>query len=215
MSDKEIINNLCLINSKLELINKNDINIFNNAYINDNIKELFNKINLLNKNVLNVSENNDNLKVKIPLVDNIKKINPLFNYYKGDDNLTKGLYVSICKGMYVKMCFPEIIDSKKNKEKTIKCKFYNNINCNKNNSNKNCNFTHKNEKFKKINNIYKCRLESLGNLMSLDHDLNVLQIDDIKKLLLYSLSDLYIVHLWFQNKYHDSSELILHNIDTC
>lgn len=161
--------------------------------------------------------------LNIPIIENIKDIPPMFYWYNGDKFYKKGIYVSICKGFYAKVPFPNVVSANDEnfKTKTMSCKFDSKELCTLNkkknseiyNSDiRECFYVHKKEKFNKVGSNYRCLVENFGNHFTLNHDLNIIDNTNIKHILMYSLSDSLLTMLWYQNKFKNGN-LVLNNLD--
>lgn len=239
VNNSEIINNL-----------NNVINNFNN-YINDLIllkkhltnefydeelklqyKEVMEKSIIKHKNKepekkYQILENIDGVnlqgnKLKIPIVNNLREIPPMFYWYRGDNIYKKGIYVCIGVGFYARVPMPDVICSENSKSGTLRCKYETRPLCDLhkkkiaelyNSELRVCNYVHKKEHFNKVSNIYRCENENVGNHNTLDEDLNALSNFDVKHILMYSLSDDILSLIWYQNKFKNG-DLILTTLDT-
>lgn len=161
--------------------------------------------------------------INIPIIKSIKDIPPMFYWYDGDTRYKKGIYTCISPGFYVRVPFPNTISSVNNgfKINSMPCKYNTKELCTEmkkknsklyNSEVRECSFLHIGEKFVKVGMSYRCNIESFGNHSSLDHDLHFVTMNDIKRLLMYSLSDTLISNIWYQNKFKNG-DLILSNID--
>lgn len=169
---------------------------------------------------VNITPNNLN----IPVVKNLKDIPPMFYFYDGGDNpYKKGIYTCLAPGFCVKVPFPSTISTTNPNFKinSIPCKYETRDACTKNKKNiseiyksdvRECFYVHKKEKFAKIGSFYKCNMDDLGNHDTLNSSIDHLNTSDVRRLLMYSLSDSLISALWYQNKFKDGS-LLLNNIE--
>ncbi len=162
-------------------------------------------------------------KISIPIVDNIKDIPPMFYWFEGDKYYKKGIYTCISPGFYSRVPFPDTIPSYNNnfKVNSIPCKYKTKQACSEakyRNSNiynseiRDCSYLHTTEKFIKMGTTYRCNIESFGHHKTLNYDMDFITNNDIKRLLLYSLSDSLLSALWYQNRFKNGN-LILTNID--
>lgn len=167
-----------------------------------------------------------NYKTNIPIVTNIKEIKPAFYYLNSNDkNYKSGLYININNDIYVKIPFPVVIDPKKDNERknTIKCKYFLKKECELhrnrlsklfNSELRTCNFAHSGDSIIKIGHISRCpTLPHFGNPETFRDDINKLNINDIKTLLLYGINDVILSTLWFEknkekNKIYDDLEIV-------
>jgi hypothetical protein len=208
-----------------DVIHPSDLDIKNNLDIKNDIgiKKIIKYKNLDSINGVSLQNNN----INIPVTPNLKNIPPMFYWYEGNNIHSQGIYICISEGMYIQVPFPNVIDNDHEdyKKNTIKCKYYDKNICYNNRKKmsllhnnkkiKECNFVHKNEFFNKISDIYRCNITSIGNHKTLNEDLNKLNIEDIKYLLMNNTSDLLLILLWFQNKFKDSNDIVLNKLDMC
>lgn len=168
----------------------------------------------------NISPHNLNL----PVIKNLKDMTPVFHWYNGDNFYKKGIYICLAPGFYSRVPFPNLFASSHPnfKNNSISCKFETLEACANhkkkiseiyNSDIRECTYVHKKEKFVKIGSFYRCNRESFGNHESLAIDMDFVNISDIKRILMYSLSDSLLSVLWYQNKFKDGN-LFLNNIDT-
>jgi hypothetical protein len=161
--------------------------------------------------------------INIPIIHNLCDMTPMFYWYDGDYYHKQGIYTCIADGFYIKVPFPSTIStSDKNfKMNSIPCKYETKEFCLKNKKYiseiyktdvRECSYVHKKEKFEKIGSIYKCSIENFGNYDRLINDLNYIGMPDIKRLLMYSLSDILLASIWYQNQFNDG-ELVISNLD--
>ena len=175
-------------------------------------------INLLEST--NISPNNLNL----PVIKNLKDMQPIFHWYNGDNFYKKGIYICLSPGFYSRVPFPNLFSAlhPNFKNNSIPCKFETIEACTNhkkkiseiyNSDLRECTYVHKKEKFAKIGSFYRCNRESFGNHESLAIDMDFVNVSDIKRILMYSLSDSLLSVLWYQNKFKDGN-LFLNHIDT-
>lgn len=162
---------------------------------------------------------------KIPIINKLNEMPSSLYWYEGDQKNPKGIYTCLSRKFYVQVPFPNVIDGTKDFNRTcsIKCKYNTAEEClnvrddfaNKYKSElRNCNFAHSGDKYIKIGTSFRCpNIPRFGNHSSLNYDLKNLPDCDIKMLLMYSLSDVLLGSLWFQNQKDIS--MVLTNIDTC
>ncbi|MGL5934754.1 MAG: hypothetical protein ACRCZI_03925 [Cetobacterium sp.] len=162
-------------------------------------------------------------KIRIPVIKNLKNMQPMFYWYHGDKVYKRGIYTCISSGFYIKVPFPSTVikDDENYKINSVPCKYETREMCNAhkkkiseiyNSEMRICQFVHRKEKFVKLGIPSKCSKESFGNHDSLVNDLNETTLSDIKRLLMYSLSDTLLGTVWFQNQ-SDKKELLLQNIE--
>ncbi len=174
----------------------------------------------------------------LPVVDSLKSLQPAIQWYNGDNFYQKGIYICLCKGFYVKIPFPNIPPpsslsnrcSKDNefsspspsKEKTLKCKYITRQKCQEHKKKiyqlydaeyKECTYVHRKEQFNKVSSIFRCpTIETFGRHETIGDDMKKIQNQDIRHLLMYSLSDDLLAILWYQNTHKDTN-LVFTNID--
>jgi hypothetical protein len=167
----------------------------------------------------NISPN----KITVPVIKHLKSMTPMFYWYHGDKVYKKGIYICLSEGVYIKVPFPSTVvkDDDNYKINSVPCKYETKDLCTAhkkkiseiyNSEIRTCNFVHKNEKFSKLSAVYKCSKESLGNHETIIEDLNSTNINDIKRILMYALSDTLLSTIWFQNK-SNKKEVVLQNIE--
>ena len=168
----------------------------------------------------NISPHN----LHLPVIKNLKDIPPVFHWYNGDNFYKKGIYICLAPGFYSRVPFPNLLAASHPnfKNNSIPCKFETLEACKThkkkiseiyNSDIRECTYVHKKEKFTKIGAFYRCNRESFGNHESLAIDMDFVSITDIKRILMYSLSDSLLSVMWYQNKFKDGN-LFLNNIDT-
>jgi hypothetical protein len=162
--------------------------------------------------------------MKLPIVSDVKKIQPMFCWFKGDSTYQPGIYCCICPGVYTKVPFPETIDSTKeyNKGRSIRCKYKSKVLCDDQRSKmakyhesqvRICNFAHVGEKIVKIGYPSRCAsVPSFGNPATLTNDIKIIDLDSIKNILLYGLSDTFISAVYFD--YTKNNGLIMDKLAT-
>jgi hypothetical protein len=161
--------------------------------------------------------------ISIPVIKHIKDLPQAFYWYEGDKTHKQGIYICLSPGFHIRIPFPSVVmkDDENYKRNSVPCKYETREACNehkKRNSElyhsevRNCMFVHKKEQFSKLSSIYKCSIESFGNHSTLSSDLNYIKLSDIKRILMYALSDSLLTTIWFQNKFKDG-DLLLNNID--
>jgi hypothetical protein len=196
--------------NKLILIHKDKLSIKSSA--------LYKNIQKINEK--DISPNS----IDIPIIHNLNEMTPMFYWYDGDPYHKQGVYTCIVDGFYIKVPFPSTVstsDNRNSKINSIPCKNTTKEACLKNKKYiseihktniHDCSYVHKKERFEKIGSIYKCSIESFGNHNTLRRDLNCIELSDIKRLLMYSLSDSLLVAIWYQNNCNNG-ELVISNLD--
>src|SRR6476620_7019498 len=203
---------------------KSDIAIEVNAHKLKQYKKNMKKLQKIHKidvgmlDTCNISNN----KINIPVISDIKDIPPMFYWYDGDKTYKRGIYTCISDGFYIKVPFPNVVSitDPKYKISSVPCRYETREQCDiqkkktselHNSDIRICTFVHKNEKITKLGSIYRCSKEDFGNHKTLEEDLKIVKPSDIKRILMYSLSDSLLSAVWYQNKFKDS-EIILSNI---
>ena len=163
-------------------------------------------------------------KMNLPIIKALKDIPPMFYWYDGDAIHKKGIYTCLSPGFVTKVPFPSVVStiSPNFKTNTSICKYETKELCLlkkkqiadiHNSEVRICSYVHRKEKIKKIGSLYRCVIDTFGNYDTLSEDMNNVNIADIKKILMYSLSDSLLTTLWYQNKFNDG-KLLLSNLDT-
>jgi hypothetical protein len=179
--------------------------------------QTYKNINSINN--IDISPN----KVNIPIIRKLHDMTPMFYWYDGDAYYKKGIYTCISNGFYVRVPFPNTksINNQNFKTNSIPCKYETKEICSKNKKAisdiyktevRYCSYVHKKERFEKIGSGYKCSIEDFGNHIRLNSDLDYIKISDIKRILMYALSDALLSTIWHQNKFEDG-DLIINNLD--
>lgn len=153
--------------------------------------------------------------IEITTVSKLSDIKPAFYYYNGVEKvngqtLSPGVYMCFNKDVYARCPFPMTVSSFADsvKTKSIRCKYktlekctynkkqqalkYNNDVCE-------CYFTHIGEKYVKTNYI-PLSVQNYGNPSMLMSDVKKIELNDIKYLLLYGMTDLFNVFVWLDYK---------------
>lgn len=160
--------------------------------------------------------------MKVVQVADLKHIPPALYYYSGDQ---PGLYMRLPNNNLFRIPFPEIVDSKKeyDRKHSIRCKYHTKAECDAqrmkmskmyNSTVRTCNFAHSGDRIIKIGYPSRCpSVPDFGNPASMSNDIRQITEDDVKNLLLYSLSDLLAATVWLD--YTGKSGLTITNLDTC
>lgn len=164
---------------------------------------------------------------EIPIVNKLNEIPSCLFWHNGDANNPSGVYICLHSGFYVRIPMPNVVDPKKNfeKTKTIKCIKGSKQHCD--NTRRDmarkhgyrytpCTYTHSGEKFKKIGTFSRCnKVPHFGNHASLKTDIDDVELCDIKTMLMHGLYDVLLGSLWFQkNKKHNRvKNMIIPDID--
>ena len=149
-----------------------------------------------------------NYKMRIPVIQDMKQVQPMLYYYKGNE-YEHGVYCSILPTIYTRIPFPEIIDSTKdfNRDRSIRCKYKTRSLCDDQrnkmakyhkSTTRSCNFAHDGETLVKIGYPSRCAsISNFGNPRTLSQDIKIIEIDDIKNILMYGLNDIITAAIWF------------------
>lgn len=180
---------------------------------------------ILYKKLKNIYGVDTGFTYSIPIINKITEIPSAVYWFNGDKEYPPGIYTSPSTGVYIKIPFPNVIDSTKNNYRTGSIKCINDTieKCNKYRKKTSsgykpfrnpCNYAHKGDTFVKIGNIFRCcDLPRFGNYLHLSNDLSSIQENNIRTMLMYSLSDLLLGSLWFQK--NKRSNMIIDDIDIC
>lgn len=149
--------------------------------------------------------------LKITTVANIETIPPAIHYYKNTglgDKYPSGFYMRMPNNTIVRVPVPEVVDSKKeyDRKHSIRCKHHSKDECDSqrqkmakiyNSTVRSCNFAHKGDKLVKIGYTSRCpSVPSFGNPHTMSQDIKYINLDDIKNVLMYGLSDLFTAAIW-------------------
>lgn len=165
-------------------------------------------------------------KINVPSVQNLNSIKSCIFWYKGDSYNSSGLYLSPFPKLYIRIPFMDVMDGSRdcNKTGTIKCKYEHKISCTRNKKNiserygvqmKKCTYAHIGDLYKKIGTNYRSPgMPTFGNFKTLCSDLKIIPTRNIKTMLMYAVSDIFLCHLWAAaNNIKDP--LIFHDIEIC
>lgn len=143
-----------------------------------------------------------NYKMTLPTVTKLSDIPAAFYLYKDEHKPEKtGIYINLGSSNIVKVCFPTIIDSTKdfNKSHTIRCKYITEENCKANTQGKTCFYAHKGDSLIKIGIQARCpECPNFGNPQTIRHDIK--NVSNIDTMLMYGVNDLMIAKLWLDYK---------------
>jgi hypothetical protein len=147
--------------------------------------------------------------LKLPIVNDLKSIPISMYYYKGDNANIPGIYMNILNNNIVRIPFPEILDSKREYDRThsIRCKYSKKEECDANrtkmakyhnSSIRTCNFAHSGDKIIKIGYPSRCpSVPDFGNPQTMASDIKKVNMTDVKNMLMYGLSDIVSSVIWF------------------
>jgi hypothetical protein len=171
--------------------------------------------------------------LKLPTVTDLKQIPPALYYLKPgkesgkesgkDSNQLPGIYMNLSHGNYVRIPFPEVVDSKKeyDRKHSIRCKYSSKQECDTQRSkmakiyNSNvriCNFAHNGETIVKIGYPSRCpSVPNYGNPSTMSNDIKQISINDIKNTLLYGLNDIMVSVIWLD--YNTTTNLVMDKLE--
>jgi len=165
-----------------------------------------------------------NQTIKIPFVNSLKEIPPIFHWWNGDASHKSGIYICLSPNFYLEVPFPDLIckNSDAFKHKSIPCKYKTTQLCYEKQIDfskiykteiRQCNFVHIGEQFIKIGSDFRCpNLPSFGAYDTLTEDLNSVTLPDIKTILMNSSSDLLLIYLWY-SQHQNLGEIIFTDLD--
>lgn len=196
------------------------------------IENVNNTINELSNQISNVKELNNINGVsvgtlKLPIINKIEDIPPAIYWFNGDKKYKEGMYISLDKDCYIEIPFPNTIDGTKNSIRTssIKCKYGTIDNClnvrelyaqRYRSEVRKCNFAHKGDNYVKIGTIFRCpNIPGFGNYEAFSDDLKNITMDDIRILWMYSISDILLTKIWWQNNTSDKNIKVINDLDIC
>ena len=167
---------------------------------------------ILYKSLVKINNVDIGFKFKVPIITKLSEMPSAFYWYGGDNTNPSGIYTCITRGFYVRVPFPNVVDSTKNFNKmgSIKCKNATFEECyairkelamRHKSDIRNCTFAHKGDKYVKIGSAFRCpNMPRFGCHNYLSSDLKSVPDSDIKTILMYSLSDILLTSLWFQKQ---------------
>jgi hypothetical protein len=213
----------------LSWVEINDIEENKEKRINlcDNIIEKLSNNPLENMKEITIINNINIGSIKVPIVQKLDQIPPSINWFIGDSMHKPGFYMSLDPGYYIEIPFPDTIDGTKNSNRnsSIKCKYGSLENChnmretlaNKYKSEvRKCNFAHTGDRYIKIGTSFRCpSAPSFGNYYDLKTDMQKIDINDVKMLLMYATSDLLLSNIWLQKYHLNEKPMVLNSLDIC
>jgi hypothetical protein len=147
--------------------------------------------------------------LNVQKVDKLTDVPSIFTWYDNprDTENPPGLYCTIISGVHVRIPFPAVVDSTKeySRGRSIRCKYATKTLCDDQRSKmaiyhnsqvRTCNFAHAGEKIVKIGYPSRCAKANFGNSDSLTKDIRLVNISDIKNILLYGLNDIMSSIIW-------------------
>lgn len=161
--------------------------------------------------------------LNLPVINDLRDIPPAIYWYSCGASNKSGIYTSISPGFTVRIPFPNLVSGSNPDYKlnSIPCKYETKALCTEYKKKiseihkseiRRCSYVHRNERFTKVGSYFRCNIESFGNHKTLDNDIKIVTLYDIKRILMNSLSDNLLSVLWYQNRFKNGN-LVLHNID--
>jgi hypothetical protein len=154
-----------------------------------------------------------NMSIKFPIINNIKNIPPSLYYYCGDDvGNERGIYIKLINNVIAKIPMVDVLpDDKGVKVHTVKC--INSKDCKV----WYCTFAHDGVPYNKIGYTSRCPSNPrFSNKDTLKEDIYRVDYPSLRLCLLSSLTDLFSIVAWCQEKKTDQSkEIILTDLDLC
>ncbi len=139
-------------------------------------------------------------KITVPVAEKLSDIPKCLRWYRGDQKTPRGLYICIDENLIVQVPFPDICDIQ-NKTKIANCKYKTQEACAKYNKKQECLFVHIGQKYNKLSIYTRCPdRPNIGKHSSLAEDITFLNVDNLRPMLLYSLSDILIAIIWARAK---------------
>jgi hypothetical protein len=147
-------------------------------------------------------------------VSDLHQIPSMFHYYNNPDDKKNGpgLYCCLAAGVYVKMAFPVVVNSKArdSRDRSIRCKYGPKEACEQARQQKArdhrsavraCNYAHKGENLVRVGYNSRCDpVPWFGNPQTLMRDLPSLGKEEIRTILMYGLNDLFSAGIWLEQK---------------
>lgn len=154
----------------------------------------------------------DKCLINLPVVQYLEDIKPCFHYYDGDKKHPSGVYMSLFPGVIMQVPFVSVIpySMENSNYYSIKCA------AGKKCKNWKCTYTHPGSDYIKIGSVSRCpRAHSFGNKDSLNEDMKLLTIEDIRIISCYGLNDLFSSALWFAKKIGGPGLRIINDLEVC
>jgi len=165
-------------------------------------------------------------KISVPIAANLNNIGSCIFWYNGDSTNPKGLYMSPCPKLYVKIPFMNVVDGTKdyNRVGSIKCKYGTKKLCNNNKryisekfnaSIRECTYAHIGDRYKKIGMNYRSPgMPAFGRTDTLSADAKTISYKDIKIIMMYAVSDILLCHMWAAAN-DIKTEVVFSDVDIC
>ena len=160
------------------------------------------------------------------MVAKLEDLSPAFAWYNGDKKHKQGIYIRLPENMFIRIPFPDIIDSTQHytRSKTIKCKYESEKQCIENRKflagkynteMRECLFAHYGDTYTKVGTNFRCPANPrFGNHHYLKKDIEMIKADDIKPVLMYALSDLLTCFIW-NDFHHQTDKIIFSDVEVC
>lgn len=165
-----------------------------------------------------------NTHFNVPVVKSLDAITPMFYYFAGNANNAAGVYCCLVNNIYIRVPFPEVIDSTRdyNKIRSIRCKYKTKACCDEQRSRmakfhasdiRQCNFAHQGEPLVKIGYPSRCSLiPSFGNPETFLNDYKLIDKKSLETIMMYGLSDLIAVALTIDNMKYNINKHVFDNL---
>lgn len=165
-------------------------------------------------------------KISVPIATRLNNIGSCIFWYNGDSTNPKGLYMSPCPKLYVKIPFMNVVDGTKdyNRVGSIKCKHGTKKLCNNNKryisekfnaSIRECTYAHIGDRYKKIGMNYRSPgMPAFGRTDTLVSDAKTISYKDIKIIIMYAVSDILLCHMWAAAN-NIKTEVVFSDVDIC
>jgi hypothetical protein len=142
------------------------------------------------------------IKITLPVVKQLSEIPPMFY------TLRDAVWCCVAPQIYVQVPFPEICNV--SRDRTTRCK-YQTVSCCYEHRRKTanyhgsvirkCNFVHHGERIVKLGQVHRCaQFPDFGNIETLSSDLDELDNDSVRQILMYAVHDLYLIYMYTQRK---------------
>ena len=170
--------------------------------------------------------NEINYNIQLNKCDSLGSIAPMFNKFIGDEINPEGIYISIIKDIFIKVPIVDIVAIKESERKFFtQCKYITEETCNIQRSRmanyhksavRYCNYLHTGDKNKRYVDSYRCSIPNFGNPSSFLDDLESVHINDIRRIMMNGLNDLFICSLYLDyNKSNiKNNKILVYNLDT-
>ncbi len=166
-----------------------------------------------------------NCSLKVHSVKSLKTIPPMFNYYRGDSKNPAGLYCCVIPHVYIRVPFPEIVDSTKEikRNHSIRCMYKTKQICEeqkkkiskqRNTLPQICNFAHEGDKIVKIGYPSRCsKMPNYGNPVTFTNDMKEMDIDAIRNIIMYGINDVAVAAVWMDYNKPNQNDVVFDALD--